>query len=769
MSLRVSFVILLVIFCQQLFAQEKYSISGYVRDASTGEYLIGATVLVQELPGVGSSTNTYGFYSITLEKGEYTLVINFLGLSPQTRKITLDKDLELDFNLEENSTQLNEVVISAEKADENLRKPEMGVEKIEMQDLDDIPVLMGEKDVLKTIQLKPGVKAAGEGSSGFFVRGGKADQNLILLDEATVYNASHLLGFFSVFNADALKSIKLYKGTQPAEYGGRLSSVMDIHMKEGNNQKFGVSGGIGLIASRLSVEGPIVKGKGSFSIAGRRTYADMFLKATEDYSDASLYFYDINAKANYQLSKKDRIYFSGYFGKDVFGMEDMVGFDWGNTTATLRWNHLFNNKLFSNTSFIFSNYNYNIDINIRGIDAQIVSTIQDFNLKQDFQYYANAKNTLKFGFNSIHHTIVPGEITTSSGDSDDLSNSYAWENALYASHNYKPNDVLTFEYGLRFSAFSNLGAATYYDYDVEGNTIDSTQYSSGEFANTYFNLEPRLTVNYLINNKSSVKFAYGRNAQYLHLLSNSTSGSPTDMWIPSTPNVKPEIADQLSIGYFRNFKNNSYEFSIEGYYKYLQNQIDYKDGAELQFNNNVESELLYGEGRAYGIELLINKKKGRLHGWVSYTLSKTENKINGINNGDYYPSMQNRTHDLSIVAMYDLTDKWTLSASWVFYTGNAVTFPSGKYEIAGEVVNYYTERNGYNMPDYHRLDLGATWQVKKNEKFESSWNFSLYNAYGRENAYMITFEEDPDDASKTQAVQTSLFRWIPSITYNFKF
>lgn len=769
MQLRIS-LILLVLFCSiQTFSQSKFTISGYVKDASTGEDLIGATVIIKELPGVGASTNTYGFYSMTIAEGEYTLVANFLGLEAKTQAISLHENISINFNLEEGSTKLKEVVISSEREDENLRTPEMGIEKIEMNELNDIPVLMGEKDVLKTIQLKPGVKAAGEGSSGFFVRGGKADQNLILLDEATVYNASHLLGFFSVFNAEALKDIKLYKGTQPAEYGGRLSSVMDIHMKDGNNQKFGVSGGIGLISSRLAVEGPIVKNKGSFHISGRRTYADFFLRATEDFSDATMYFYDVNAKANYQLGQKDRIYFSGYFGRDVFGMDDLMGFDWGNTTATLRWNHLFSNKLFSNTSLIFSNYNYNIEMEIRDIDGQIVSRIQDYNLKQDFQLYANEKHTLKFGLNSIYHTIVPGEITLRSSEVEDLTNSYAWENAVYISHTYKPITQLTFEYGLRLSSFSNIGTATFYDYNAQGTITDTTNYSSGEFANNYFVLEPRFAVNYQINDISSVKFGYGRNAQYIHLLSNNTSGNPTDMWIPSTPNVEPEISDQVSLGYFRNLSNNKYEVSIETYYKALQNQIDYRDGAELQFNNNVESELLYGDGRAYGVELMINKKKGRLHGWISYTLSRAENQIEGINNGDYYPSNQNRTHDVSIVGMYDLTEKWTLSASWVYYTGNAVTFPSGKYEVAGEVVNYYTERNGYNMPDYHRLDLGATWNVKKTEKFESSWNFSLYNAYGRENAYTITFQEDPDDPTRTQALQTSLFRWVPSVTYNFKF
>lgn len=750
--------------------KEKYAISGFVKDLNTGEDLIGASVLIDGLAGIGTVTNAYGFYSISLPAGQYSVTAQFVGLEPFSKEINLVKDTKVDFALDETNVNLTAVVVTAEKGDDNIKSMEMGVEKIALNEVEKIPVLFGEKDVLKTIQLRPGVKSAGEGSSGFYVRGGKADQNLILLDEATVFNASHLLGFFSVFNADALKDVKLYKGTQPAQYGGRLSSVLDIHMKEGNNQNFGVSGGIGLIASRLSVEGPIVKGKGSFSVSGRRTYADVLLKAVnKDFKDAKLYFYDLNAKANYQLGEKDRLYLSGYFGQDVFGYDDLFGFNWGNKTGTLRWNHLFGNNLFSNTSVIYSNYDYEIDISSDDYERYIISRIQNFNLKQDFEYFAGTRSEFRFGLNSIYYKFIPGVITDKEVPTSELDHTYGWENAVYGYQVYKPNANLNVEYGLRLTSFSNVGAATFYEYDDEENKTDSTSLSGGEIGNTYFNLEPRFALNYIINPETSLKFAYGRNAQYLHLLSNSTSGNPTDVWISSSPNVKPELSDQVSLGFFKNLRENAYEFSAEVYYKYLQNQIDYKDGAQLQFNENVESQLLYGKGRAYGLELMLNKKAGKLHGWVSYTLSRTEKKIDGINNGSYYPSTQNRTHDLSVVAMYDLSKKWSLSASWIYYTGSAVTFPSGKYSIDGNVYNYYTERNGYTMPNYHRLDLGATWIARKTEKSESSWNFSLYNAYGRKNAYYITFEEDEDDPTRTQAVQTTLFRWIPSITYNFKF
>ncbi|MFH0896036.1 MAG: TonB-dependent receptor [Bacteroidota bacterium] len=755
-------------------AQKKFTISGYVKDANTGEALIGASIIIKELAATGTSTNAYGFYSITISEGKYTVSSQFIGYETTSVQIVLKQNTRQEFILIEKASSLTEVIISGEKKEENITNIQMGVEKLNVKEIQNIPVLMGEKDIVKIVQLLPGVKSAGEGNSGFYVRGGGADQNLILLDEATVYNASHLMGFFSVFNSDAVKDLTVYKGGQPAEYGGRLSSVLDIKMNDGNDKKYHVSGGIGLISSRLNLEGPIVKQKGSFAISARRTYADLFLKLSNDSSirSAKLFFYDMNAKANYKFNDKNRIFLSGYFGNDVLGMGNTMGINWGNATGTFRWNHLFSDRLFSNTSLIFSNYTYKINVDIGGNKMDLISRIQDYNVKQDYQYFVSTKSKIKFGFNSIYHKTIPGEATAESNSSIselNLNNKFAWENAIYVSHEYKPLQNFNLEYGLRLSSFSILGPGDFYTYNAQGETIDTTTYNSGVFLKTYYNLEPRVSANYIINNKNSVKFSYGRNTQNLHLLSNSTSGSPTDVWIPSSKIVKPEISDQVSLGYFRNFKENTYEFSTEVYYKNLQNQIDYKDGAETMFNNKVESQLLFGVGRAYGVEFFLKKKYGRFNGWIGYTLSRSEKKINEINNGEYYTAKQDRTHDIAIVGIYELTKKLTVSASWVYYTGNAVTFPSGKYEVAGQVLNYYTERNGYRMPDYHRLDIGVTWQRKKTEKFESSWNFSLYNAYGRENAYSITFQQDPIDPTKTQAVQTTLFQWVPSFTYNFKF
>lgn len=772
-----SYLFLSVILCFfnfSVYAQNKHTISGYVKDARTGEELIGAAVFVKELSSTGSFTNSYGFYSITLPEGKYNLTVQFIGYEPISIQLVLNQNLKRDCSLNEKTNELTEVVISADKKDENINKVQMGVDKMVMKEIQNIPVLMGEKDVLKTLQLMPGVKSAGEGNSGFYVRGGASDQNLILLDEATVYNASHLLGFFSVFNSDAIKDVTLYKGSQPSEYGGRLSSVLDIRMKDGNDKKFGVEGGVGIISSRLKIEGPIVKNKGSFSISGRRTYADLFLKLSRDtiINKSTLYFYDLNAKANYRINSNNRIFLSGYFGKDVFGLADKFAFDWGNATGTLRWNHLYSDKVFSNTSVIFSNYNYNIHVNFGTTKGMIISRIQDYNLKQDYQYFVSSKYSLKFGFNSIYHKIVPGVVTLES-DSQisqlNLTKKYAWENAIYLSNEYKPFNLLNFEFGLRLSSFSILGPGDFYTYDAAGNITETINYNSFQFVKTYFSPQPRISMNYILTENNSVKLSYSRNIQDLHLLSNSTSGDPTDAWIPSSNNVKPEIADQVSLGYFRNFNDNNFEFSAETYFKYLQNQIDFKDGAEITLNENVESQLLFGRGRAYGIELFMKKKYGKLNGWIGYTLATTEKKIEGINNGQYYKAKQDRTHDVSIVGIYEISKKWTVSATWVYYTGNAVTFPSGKYEMNGSVVNYYTERNGYRMPAYHRLDIGATWQRKKTEKFESGWSFSCYNVYGRENAYSITFQQDPNDATKTQALQTTLFRWIPSVTYNIKF
>ncbi len=763
--------LILFVYLLPVQAVQLVTVSGYIRDAKTGEDLIGATVSIKELSGRGAGTNAYGYFSLSLPSGQYQITAQYMGYEPQIQQLDLTKPRKIDFLLAPRDNSLGEVVVTSQRKNDNITKLDMGVQKLDTKDIQNIPVIFGEKDVLKTIQLLPGIKSAGEGSSGFNVRGGAVDQNLILLDEATVYNASHLMGFFSVFNSDAIKDITVYKGNEPAEYGGRLSSALDIKMNDGNDKKIGVSGGIGLISSRLTVEGPLITDKGSFIVSARRTYADLFLKLSKDttLNKAQLYFYDLNAKANYKLDAKNRIFLSGYFGKDVLGLGNTFGINWGNSTGTFRWNHLFSDRLFSNTSLIASNYEYRIDINT-GIALNIISRIQDYGLKQDFQYFSGTNSTLKFGFNSIYHKIIPGAITASSNvDLKSLTNKNAWENSAYISHEYTFNDHFSMIYGARLSAFSLLGSGNFYTYDSTGIAKDTTYYKSGQFVKTYFNLEPRITFNYILNQQSSLKASYARNVQNLHLISNSTSGNPTDLWIPSSNNVKPEIADQVSMGYYHNFDDNLYEFSAEVYYKNLQNQIDYRNGAQLNFNENVESQLLYGSGRAYGLELFLKKKYGRFNGWLSYDLSRTERKFDGINNDTYYPARQDRTHDVSIVGMYELNKRWSLSATWVYNTGNAVTFPTGKYEIDGKTVMLYSERNANRMPAYHRLDIGATWIVKKTSKFESSWTFSLYNAYGQENAYTITFQNDEADPTKTVAIQTTLFRFVPSFSYNFKF
>ena len=762
------FTLLFVMICSSAMAQ-KFTISGTVKDKKSGEALIGAQVVVADNPSLGITTNEYGFYSLTLPKGNYKLLFRYISYVQQEFTITLDKNIKQDIEAEPQGKELQEVTVSG-KANQ-VKAAQMGMTKIDVTTIKALPVLFGERDVMKVVQLLPGVESAGDGNSSFYVRGGGADQNLILLDEAIVYNPSHLLGFFSTFNSDALKDVTLYKGTAPAQFGGRLSSVLDVKMNDGNDKTYHVSGGIGLISSKLNVEGPIVKDKGSFLISARRTYADVFLKLSPDttINKTTLYFYDLNAKLNYKLSKKDRLFLSGYFGKDDLGLGGIFGINWGNATGTLRWNHILSDKLFSNTSLIFSDYNYNINVNNSGLSAKIHSEIRDLNFKEELELFSNPKNFIRFGLSSIYHTITPGEITGTGVTASHQPDNHTWENALYLSNTWKPTTRLNIDYGIRLGAFSVIGGPNMYNLDAAGNIKDTIKSATGEIVKTYVIPEPRVSGSYMLNELSSVKAGYTRNAQYLHLISNSTTSNPTDKWQATNNNIKPEIADMVSLGYFRNIKDNAYELSIEGYYKYMQNQIDYKDGANVLTNDAIEPKLLFGQGRAYGLELLLRKTQGKFTGWLSYTLSKAEKQIDGINNDKWYNSRQDRTHNLSIVGIYEANKKWTLSASFVYYTGDAVTFPSGKYTVNNQVVFYYTERNGYRMPAYHRLDLGATRQLAHKKHFSSEISFSVYNAYGHENPYIITFQTDPNDASKTQALQTSLFRFVPSISYNFKF
>ena len=757
---------------------QRITLSGTVQDAKSGENLTGATVRVVELAGVGTGANAYGFYTLTVPAGTYTVEASFVGYGTQKRTVTAAASQRLDFKLAPGGSELAEVVVTARSADASISKAQMGVETIDLKQIAKVPVLFGEKDVIKTLTLLPGIKSAGEGSSGFTVRGGAVDQNLILLDEAPVYNASHLLGFFSTFNSDAIKDLTVYKGGMPAQYGGRLSSVVDIKMKDGNNQTLHGSGGIGLIASRLALEGPITKDKGSFLVTGRRTYADVFLKLSSNPTtrSSSLHFYDLNAKANYVLNERNRVYFSGYLGRDALGFSNTFGQSYGNQTATLRWNHLFSDRVFSNTSLIYSKYDYQIKISSNDRDFSIDSKIQDWNLKQDFEFYPSSKQTLRFGGQAIYHTITPGHVTAdaSSGinPTADKTN-YSLETAAYVSHDWQAAPRLNFTTGLRLSGFSLLGPGTYSSYDAAGNVMAATDYTKkGDFLKTYVRLEPRFAASFQLNEASSVKASYARNVQNLHLLSNSNASSPTDLYIPTTFNVKPEVADQVSAGYYRTLgPKKEYSLTVETYYKALQNQLDYRDGTELRGNFDVEAALLYGTGRAYGVELLLRKDVGRLSGWVGYTLSRSERQFAEINQGSYYPSRQDRTHDLSLVAIYQLNPKWSLSGTFVASTGNAVTFPVGKYQVGDRIVSYYGPRNADRMPGYRRLDLGATYEKPHQEgrRFHSSWSFSIYNALGRENPYSIRFEADPNDPTRTRAVQTALFRFIPSATYNFSF
>lgn len=769
------FFFLFIITSQFVQAQKNVTLNGVIKDNSTGETLIGASIQLESLNKIGTVTNAYGFYSISLNPGAYRLIYSYVGYQTQTKDITIEKDLEINISLI-STNELTEVVVSAEKKNNNIVNPLMGVQKLNVKEINSIPVLFGERDILKTLQLLPGISSAGEGNSGFYVRGGSVDQNLILLDEAPVYNASHLLGFFSTFNSDAIKDVTVYKGGMPAEYGGRLSSVLDIKMNDGNKKEYTAEGGIGLIASRLKLEGPFKKDKSSFMISGRRTYADTFLAFAKDTSirDNTLYFYDFNAKANYQIDKKNVLYLSGYFGRDKLGLSNTFGFEWGNATGTLRWNHLISNKLFSNTSLIYSKYDYKIENLLADNNFQVNSSIKDYNFKQDFQLAADNNHDVKFGVNAIYHTIEPGKLTADGNSSVNqitIQNRKGAEVAAYFSDEWRVNENLNIVYGTRFSNFTLFGAGTFNNYDVEGNITGTETYKAGEIVTNYFNLEPRFSASYQLTSSKAIKGSFTRNTQNLHLMSNSTATSPTDLYIMNSNNTKPEIADQFSLGYFNNFKNDTYEFSAEVYYKKMQNQIDYRSGTDLRGNRNVEADLVYGQGRAYGIELFLKKRFGDFNGWVGYTLSKTERQFDLINQGNWFNALQDRTHDVSVVGIYKASKRWTFSSTFVYNTGNAVTYPNGKYQLNGSTVFYYSERNAYRAPDYHRLDLAANLEPKivPNKKYQSSWSFSVYNAYARKNAFAIDFREDPDNVNKTQVVRTNLFGLIPSVTWNFKF
>ncbi len=758
----------------KLTAEEtaKYSLSGYIKDAANGEVLLYANLLIVEL-NIGASTNQYGFYSLKVPAGKYTVQCSYLGYETFSVKLDLTANRNRNIELNPRSTLLETVAITGKSMKNTVTNLEIGAIKLDIKQLKSIPVLFGEKDILKGIQLLPGVSPGSEGSTRYFVRGGEADQNHILLDEAPVYNASHLLGFFSVFNSDAIKDVKLYKGGIPGPYGGRVSSVLDIRMRDGNSKEWGATGGIGLISSRLTVEGPLVKDKSSIMVSGRRTYADMAMKALSNVADSvTLYFYDLNLKANYILGEKDRLFLSGYMGKDILDLK-LAGFESGNNTLTLRWNHTFNQELFLNTSAIYSDYNYGFKAGVGNFSFKLTSGILDYSLKQDFTWYPNSNNQVRFGWNSTYHQFKPGNFVPDDNSSTlfkfQIEPQQALESGVYVSNEQKITNSFSMNYGFRVSLFNNIGPATVRSYNGNKEILDTVAYSSGKFYNTYVGFEPRITANYLINSTSSVKANYNRMSQYLHILSNSLSSLPTDLWTPSTPAIKPTIADQVSVGYFKNLPKKNWDLSVEAYYKNLHNLVDYKDGASTLLNPNIEAELEFGRGRAYGLEFSAGKTSGKLTGWISYTLAKSEKQFDRVNFGQWFSARQDRTHNISIVASWQITERLNLSGNWIYYTGDAVTFPSGKYMIDGMLINLYTDRNGSRMPDYHRLDLGITYQLRTRKRWSSDLNFSIFNVYNHKNAYSISFRESAEVPGTTEAVRLSLFGIVPSVTWNFKF
>ncbi|OAV71906.1 Outer membrane receptor for ferrienterochelin and colicins [Bacteroidales bacterium Barb6] len=736
------------------------TVSGSMTDGGSGEDLIGAGVLVKGTR-TGAVTNAYGLYSLSLPPGTYTLVFSYLGYEPKEETVSVSEDRRLDVRLKLSENRLAEVVVSAEGRNAHVAKPEMSTEHLSVKAIKTIPALMGEVDVIKAVQLLPGVQATSEGSSGFSVRGGSHDQNLILLDEAVVYSASHLMGFFSVFNNDAIKDVTLYKGDIPAAFGGRLSSLLDIRSKDGNHQRLSGTGGIGLISSRLTLEGPAGK-KASFLVSGRRTYADLFLLAAKDKDvrKSSLYFYDMNAKFNYRIDDNNRIFLAGYFGKDHFGTP-IAGMDFGNKTFTARWNRIFSPKLFSNFSLIGSFYDYYMKMDMsRQINQEWKSQMQDYGLKADFSYHLNPKHTLKFGYNLMYHQFIPGEGGGIGAESlwgrFALPHEYALEHGTYLSAESAVGDKLKLKYGLRYSLFQNISNA-------ENAGFLDVYHSQGR-------LEPRAGAVYLFNDEHSVKAGYSRTAQYIQLASNSSAGSPLDIWFQATPHVKPQMCDQFAAGYFRNFADNEYEASAEVYYKDLRDVIDFKDHAQLLGNEELEQELRFGKGKSYGLELMFRRNSGRLNGWVSYTLSKSLRRIEGINEGRQYRSPYDKPHNVSVVANFELTPKWTVSANWVYASGSPVTYPTGRFLIENTYVPVYSGRNEYRYPDYHRLDLSATLQLSKPaSRLKHELNFSLYNAYGRKNPWTILFRQEDNRPDTSYAEMVYLFTFIPSVTWNFTF
>jgi outer membrane receptor protein involved in Fe transport len=764
----------------------RYTISGFIKDSSNGETLIGATIAVTGKTR-GISSNQYGFYSITLEQGDYVLVASYIGYQPRIIELKLYADRQLNIGLLSKIALSQEVIVSSKKRDANVKNAQMGKFNLPIEQIKSIPAFLGEVDLLKTIQLLPGIRNAGEGSSGLYVRGGGPDQNLILLDDAPVYNTGHLFGFFSIFNSDAIKNVSVIKGGMPAQYGGRLSSVLDIAMKEGNNQKIQVDGGIGLIASRLSIQGPLKKDKASFIVSARRTYIDAltkpFVKSTSQFYGSGYFFYDLNAKVNYRFSEKDRLYVSGYFGRDVFDFSNAkqslkVNIPWGNATGTVRWNHVFNKRLFANTTAVYNDYNFTFNAAQNNFEIKLASGIRDVSLKQDFDLYPFTAHKVKFGGIYTRHRFTPSVV---SGKQDSVvfnpNNAqvkFANEAAFYVQDDWEINDKFKINAGLRYSLFRQTGPFNIYKTDDNNNRTDSTVFKKGQLVKAYGGLEPRLTVRYALNDETSIKASVTRNLQYIHLVSNSGTTLPTDIWVPSTYIVKPQISFLYAAGLFKNFKDNTYETSLELYYKKMDNQIEYQEGYTPNTLEDTENFFTFGKGWSYGSEIFINKTKGRFTGWLGYTLSFTWRQFAALNFGEKYPAKYDRRHDVSLVGIYELSKKWKLSATFVYGSGNAVTLPQRFYLVNGVLTQEYSRINEYRLPAYHRLDVSAVLTPKKNEgrKWKSEWVFSIYNTYSRQNPYFIYFDQSGSALNGSlaiQAKQVSLFPIIPAVTWNFKF
>jgi hypothetical protein len=771
-------------------AQEKFTLNGKISEEKSNETLIGVSIYFPEAQ-TGATTNEYGFYSITLPKGTYQIIISYLGFTTISETILLSENITKNFSLAEALENLDEIVITENVEKLNIQTPQMSVNRLMASTIREIPVVLGEADIIKAITLLPGVTNAGEGSSGFNVRGGSVDQNLILLDEAIIYNSSHLFGFFSVFNPDAIKDLKLYKGGIPARYGGRVSSVLDIYQKEGNSKEFHANGGIGIVSSRLLVEGPLKKDQGSFLLAGRSSYAHLFLPLFDNNNIA--YFYDLNTKLSYKLNNKNNIYLSGYFGRDVFRIEDTFENTYGNSVLNFRWNHLFSNKLFSNLSLIYSDYYYDLKLNF--VEFDWVSGIQNFNLKYDLKHYITNTFKLQYGLNSIYYKFNPGEIKptveTSGINPFKLTDKYAFENAIYIDAEHKVSNKLAISYGLRFSSFLRLGQNELNVYEnnqpvlfnedfkiyEKAEPIETESFRRNEVIANFFNIEPRFSLAFQVNTTTSFKASYNRMSQYLHLLSNTSSPTPLDVWTPSGKYIKPQLLDQFAVGYFKNFRDNSYSLEVESFYKTVKNRIDYIDGADLIANNAIEQVILNGQARAYGLEVLIKKSEGRFKGWLAYTLSKSEQQTKGrtptelgINNGNWYNTPYDKTHDVSFTGSYELNNKWKFSTNFLFQTGQPATFPNGQYLYNGISIPNYNSRNSNRLPSYNRLDFSATYTPKplKNKGLQSYWVFGIYNIYDRKNAASISFGQN-SDTKVNEATRLSIFGIVPSISYNFKF